>query len=605
MLKTLLDIWTTRLLGSLAAGLLGFLLLPFTFSLSPIRAADEFLIDSAVEYRVEASGKTQVKHVINLENAFSTLYAKEYSLVLQGIDVTNPQVLANGLPLNFSLKRENDKATFEILFDTQVVGKGKAQAFEIIYDNFSFAQKTGEVWEISIPKIGDSKAFRNYTVKLIVPDSAGPEAYVSPKPFQKLKEGASRIYIFDKERILKTGVTAGFGEFQVFSFNLSYHLENPLSKNALSEIALPPDTAFQKVYYENIEPEPKRVYVDRDGNWIAQYALSSREKVNIVASGAVQIFSGELSFPRLSGDYLAETLKETKYWQTSDPQIQSLARQLRTPKNIYDYVYQNLTYDYDRVKPNVVRLGAKGALENPASAICMEYTDLFIALARSASIPAREVNGYAYTENPKIQPLSLVSDVLHSWAEYWDEGRGVWVPVDPTWAGTTGGVDYFSKLDLRHFTFVIHGIDPEKPYPAGSYKLGSNPQKDIFVSFGELPTETNNSIEINVTNQRPVFPINSRLKVRVKNNGTVAHYNLTPLVSFDNEIYQTENIEALPPFGTYDFEISVPFSFLGRHTPANILITVADSEVSIPTFKSWVIIYNLLIIFLYLMILTF
>ena len=121
---------------------------------------------------------------------------------------------------------------------------------------------------------------------------------------------------------------------------------------------------------------------------------------------------------------------------------------------------------------------------------------------------------------------------------------------------------------------------------------------DIFVSFGGLPTETNNSIEINVTNQRPVFPINSRLKVRVKNNGSVAHYNLTPLVSFDNEIYQTENIEALPPFGTYDFEISVPFSFLGRHTPANILITVADSEVSIPTFKSWVIIYNLLIIFL-------
>src|SRR3990167_4053483 len=93
----------------------------FTFSLLTFNsalAADEFLIDSTVEYKIEDSGKTSVKHTINLENAFSTLYAKEYSLVLEGIEIANPQVLSEGQPLKFDLNRENGKVTFKIFFDT-------------------------------------------------------------------------------------------------------------------------------------------------------------------------------------------------------------------------------------------------------------------------------------------------------------------------------------------------------------------------------------------------------------------------------------------------------------------------------------------------------
>ncbi|MBI4157294.1 hypothetical protein HY502_00390 [Candidatus Woesebacteria bacterium] len=563
-----------------------------------VKAAEEFLIDSSVEYRIGESGKTSVSHTISLENVFSTLYAKEYSLLLQGIDVVNPQVSENGNPLRFDLKKEGDQTSFLIFFDQAMVGKGRSRTFEVSYDNFSFAKKTGEVWEISIPKIGSESAFRNYTARLIVPISIGKEAYMSPKAFQRLEEGTSRVYIFNKEVITQTGVSAGFGEFQVFSFTLNYHLENPLSKNATNEIALPPDTAFQKVHYETINPAPKEIYVDADGNWIGIFDLLPRQKLDIVAQGAVQIFSDPFKFPQATSEYLTENLKETKYWQTSSPVVKDLASRLGTARAIYDYVSKNLTYDYDRVKPNVSRLGAETALNNPGSAICMEYTDAFIALARSAGIPAREVNGFAYTENPKIQPLSLVSDVLHSWPEYWDQTRGAWIPVDPTWASTTGGVDYFNKLDLRHFTFVIHGLDPEKPYPAGSYKLGANPQKDVFVSFGELPEEAPGGIEITISNKKPVPFLNSKLKVTVRNTGKSSFYNLRPLVSFDNEATQTESIEILPPYAVYEFFVNVPFSFLGSSTPEIITVVVENSRVEIPSFKRWVIIYNLVAIFL-------
>ena len=85
------------------------------------------------------------------------------------------------------------------------------------------------------------------------------------------------------------------------------------------------------------------------------------------------------------------------YWQTGDDRILTLTRQLKTPRAIYDYVVHALTYDIDRVLQRKERAGALGALKNPSSAVCLEFTDLFIALARAAGIPAREVDGFAYT----------------------------------------------------------------------------------------------------------------------------------------------------------------------------------------------------------------
>src|SRR5205085_322452 len=146
------------------------------------------------------------------------------------------------------------------------------------------------------------------------------------------------------------------------------------------------------------------------------------------------------------------------YWQTNDPAIKALGQELKTPKDIYEYVVKTLSYDFTRVTDDKPRLGAALALKNPTSAVCREFTDLFIAIARSAGIPAREVDGFAYTENAKQRPLSLVKDILHAWPEYYDTNKKTWVMVDPTWGSTTGGIDYFQVLDLDHFAFAIKGI---------------------------------------------------------------------------------------------------------------------------------------------------
>ncbi len=566
----------------------------FFLGASSVTAQGEFLTDVAVEYRILQGGSTQVTHNFSLENSTSNMYATSYKLVLENIKPQDIKALKGSSELEVEQETQGETTTVTVLLDEAVVGKGKIQSFRVVFTNPSFAVRTGEVWEISIPRLSSSNSFRTYSVELIVPESFGNEAYMSPKASLQEKADGVVVYKFEKDSVEKTGITAGFGAFQVFSFNLNYHLDNPINKSSTVDIAIPPDTSLQKVYYQEISPAPATVYVDPDGNWLASYVLAPRQRVDIAVKGAVQIFATVRPFPRPTQETLNENLKETLYWQTSNPQIKETARRLSTAREIYDFVVNSLAYDYDRVKPNVERLGAVRALNSPNNAICMEFTDLFVALARSAGIPAREINGYAYTENPEIQPLSLVADVLHSWPEYWDDSQKSWIAVDPTWASTTGGVDFFSKLDLRHFTFVIHGKDPIKPYPPGSYKLGSNPQKDVFVNFGQLPEERVSHPQISIETQKGIPFFGSKMKISIKNPGPAALYDLAAQVYFDKVPKSQETLQVLPPYSANELSTIVPFSLLGNKTPDTVTVMVADSQITVPTFKKQVIIYNLL-----------
>lgn len=576
-----------------------FVICHLAFVISPVKASGEFITDFDVTYTVKDNGLTEVSNKIILTNVYSDMYATSYSIVLDSIVPENAKAFgSDGSIYNLEKITEDNKTTLKITFPDTLVGKDKSRIFFVNFEEASFAIRTGEVWEITIPRIAEESSFSAYNIKLLVPEKFGQEAYISPQPRNRSNNNGFLEYSFNKHDVEKTGIVAGFGAFQVFAFNLSYHLENPLSKSAITEITLPPDTAYQKVYYNNLSPKPYNMYVDSDGNWIAEYKLEARQRIDVVTSGHVQIFSNYRPFLPPSKESINENLVSKEYWEINDPEIAKLSETLKTPKQIYDFVSTKLKYDYTRIKANVERLGAVGALSNPQSAICMEFTDLFIALARSAGIPAREVNGYAYTENPDIQPLSLVNDVLHAWPEYYDSEKKVWIPVDPTWGSTTGGVDYFSKLDLRHFTFVIHGKDSKTPYAAGSYKLGTNPQKDVYVSFGTLPTDRNQKIDVtaNQTSWVPFLP--NRLNITIQNLGQSAVYAVKPKIYFDNLELDNETIvEVLLPYQSYKYSIDIPFSFLGTKTPESVKIDVNDSEIIVPTNKNHVLIYNLLFIF--------
>lgn len=561
-----------------------------------VLAEGEFTSNCSVLYTINENGIATVEHNISLYNNQTDIYAKSYDFYLENIIPQNPKVIYKGQTINPNLEISDQSARFNFDFPDIVVGKNKVRNFNIVYNYPGFAQKTGEIWEINIPKLSPDAEFNDFNLTLKVPIIFGQEAYITPRPQGISKDDSFYIYTFNKKQLLDTTINAGFGSFQVFSFTLNYHLENPLSKSAVTEIAIPPDTNLQKVYFSSITPKPVKVSLDEDGNFIAQYALKARERMDVVVNGSVQIFSNPRIFPKPSDELLSKYLKGSEYWNVDNPKIKNLAANFQSARDIYDFVVGNLTYSFENVSSENKRKGAVMALDDPKSSTCLEFTDLFIALTRANKIPSRELNGFAYTENSEIQPLSLVNDVLHSWPEYWDNINKRWVQIDPTWASTTGGINYFDKLDLRHFVFVIHGIDSSKPYTPGSYKLGPNPQKDVFVNFGTLPENRNSTVNIKSELRKNIPFMNVEYKITILNEGPATIYNLTPIIYFDGKISDEKYFEIIPPFGEVSFDVKIPQSVLGRKTPSKANISALNEIHNIKTYKNKIITDSLILV---------
>jgi transglutaminase-like putative cysteine protease len=381
-----------------------------------------------------------------------------------------------------------------------------------------------------------------------------------------------------------------------------------------TQIALPPSTNYQDVSITNIDPQPSNVVEDKDGNWLAQYHLSSVQNLDVTVEGNAVIHLQPQEEPMTPAE-LSDYVKPQQYWEVNDPAIQQLAEQLQTPQAIYNYVSNKLHYDFSRVTSDKPRLGAVGALKNPNSAVCREFTDLFVAIARAAHIPAREVDGFAYTDNPKQRPLAQEKDILHVWPEYYDSNSKTWIMVDPTWGSTTGGVDYFNTLDYDHFAFAIKGESSTYPVPAGGYNVGNDPiTKDVQIGFQTTLPDEKPSFSLSSTIPAVTtagLPINGN--VIIKNNGSA--YVPSQILYLSTNTFspqeQTLQTAGVPPFGS----IKIPVSFRATNpfvnTSGSYTIKVAgisikknaQAEMLFLTPKVWIIIGIVLVIIVGLIVL--
>jgi hypothetical protein len=207
----------------------------------------------------------------------------------------------------------------------------------------------------------------------------------------------------------------------------------------------------------------------------------------------------------------------------------------------------------------------------------MEFTDLFIALAREKGIYAREINGYGFSDDPNLRPLSLISDLLHSWPEYFDEKNSLWRPVDPTWENTSG-IDYFHSLDLNHIVFAIHGKNPILPLSAGMYKIENS--KDVSIKIAHtLPKE---QVEINLNeNIKPQIIDKNRYKAKITltNDSNVFLKNSFLKIQSPSLKVSPDKIkiDVLAPYQIYDYEVSYESSVKNINKKDLISISFDDT----------------------------
>lgn len=519
----------------------------------------EFETKYQITYTVTSNALVAVDQVIEIKNLLSKIYVSQYSLMIGSNNVNNVSVWDDFGTLKPQIETGTNYTKIYIEFSEKVVGKDKKNNLHIHYETPDFAIKKGQILEVTIPSLANKEALDDYQIKLVVPASFGPHSFILPQPDQhEINNNFESFYFGHKKLLGFQGITAAFGNAQLFDFTFVYYLKNNNKFPGLTEISLPSDTPFQRVYYQSLEPKPKEIKIDADNNWLAVYRLEKDQGLKVTATGSAEVYINaqeELIPLPLENDLVGNYLQPDEYWEVDNPEIVKLAEELKTPEAIYNFLVDNLIYDYGRLNSEIKRLGAAQTLQNKQSALCTEFADLFIAIARAAGIPAREIDGYAFTNNPQLRPLSLSKDILHAWVEYYDFDKKLWIPIDPTWGNTTGGVDFFNKLDLNHFAFARHGIESDYPPPAGAYSLDSQ-TKTIFIDFGE---PRNHKSAVSFESGLPKYTMSGspiRGSIILRNIGEAAYHQKQAVVSHENNSFPHET-SVLPPFGSYRIPVSL------------------------------------------------
>jgi len=550
--------------------------------------AKDFSSFNKVTYEFLAGGEAVVNQEISLVNQVANLYVSEYSLSLMGGQISSVEAFDKIGPLKTDLVKKGETTILTFSFNDKVVGKDKVLSFIIKYRISDLAKKEGNIWQITIPKLVNSENLDDFSLLVKIPLSFGKISSISPKPIESKNENNFYLLTFDKESILDFGVIATFGQYQTLDFKINYSLTNDTDAAQIENITLPPDTDYQTVFYKNIDPGPLDVKIDDDGNWLAFYELLPNESLAIEVTGLVNLFSQPKKLNLTSVDS-KNYLSSTQYWQADNEKMIALAKELKTAENIYRFVVNYLTYNYQAADSGFQRTGALKALENPKNSTCSQFTDLFIAIARSAGIPAREVVGYAQTNNQKIARAIEEQDLLHSWPEYYDSKLNSWVMVDPTWENTTSGVDFFNQFDMSHFAFVIHGKNDIFPLSPGSFR--DNPakqeiqkEKQIFVSFSE---ETlNDSVFdffVNDGFRQETFSLKkNNFKLVFKRLGGMALYSQN-LVSSDKNIYPSSwFFEVIPPFSEFEIDFFLRPQELLKDYESKLSFSLNNAKVQLP-----------------------
>jgi len=455
-----------------------FFILNLLLHFSPTVFASDFKTDYQVEYNLSQSQNSlnsQVNFKIKIINLKSDVFVSKFAISFPNtFSINNLKTSDDNGYITPKITTDENKTKIELEFSNPTVGKDSVNTFFLNFDQANLFKVNGKVWEVVLPVIENTQN-ESYNITVNLPETTNKKVSISkPKP-----DSVSGNKIIWNNPKTKT-IYAVFGDSQIYQTELTYHLKNDQIYPIFTEIAFPPETSNQKLFLQSINPLPESVRLDEDGNYLGKYFLKPLETKTIIYKSLIEIYSKTRDD---AAPYFRTTINQQKnylltakkYWQINKV---DLIKSINNPKEIYDFVTNSLKYNFNKINSQNKRLGADNILSNPSQAVCLEFSDLFVGIAREKGIYSREVEGYGFSLDPKLQPISLSSDILHAWPEYFDPKTENWISIDPTWENTSG-INYFSSFDLNHIVFVIHGKNPDYPLVAGMYKIENS--RDVLV----------------------------------------------------------------------------------------------------------------------------
>jgi hypothetical protein len=192
-------------------------------------------------------------------------------------------------------------------------------------------------------------------------------------------------------------------------------------------------SAFNLTISEHIEDYSRlsSLKVELSGEGFEESNVSSYRQTLIAENSKSLVF--ELGETGQQGIIASETeikrfLKPKNNSETAENKISEILRTLKIAhksddekiRTLLAFVSPFLEDDYFSDANDVLKI------INDRKGDCTEHATLYVALARAAGIPAREVEGYIYG-NEEGNPIF----VAHAWVEVVLDGK--WIGVDPSW----------------------------------------------------------------------------------------------------------------------------------------------------------------------------
>lgn len=528
----------------------------FLFDCKAIALASDYKTVYDAHYSYVSEEETKVNLDISFSNIRPDISIYEYSISYpKDFSIYNLTISDEKGPL------PSEKTTVGRFSKIRIFLSSTDQHQERKIIHFSYNQKklfnkVGNIFEVLIPTIKGADE-STFNIKIQAPSN-----FDAKLSFAKPRPNSVRAGVYTWEDVKEPTIYLTFGAWQGYKLNLKYYLENNEKRSGYAQIALPPETAYQKIFVEKLEPNPDFIKLDTDGNYLANYLMEPNSQKAIIFEGAAQVFSQRQptvqkhesqQFDRQK-QYLTDQIRP---WTGETGLTDETLREVGSVEDIYHETVTALNYNYDRLTENSKRRTTAEILDKREDATCREFSDLFIAITREKGLYAREMVGYGFTNSPSIRPLSYNQDVLHAWPEYFDKSKNMWIAVDPTWEDTSG-IDYFSSFDLNHIVFAIHGMDPTYPLAAGSYKKNQTHDIDV-VPTSNLP-HLNKKITINkIIYNGPSSHKNYQGAVEIENTGNVFLIDdeLSLATSGLKPALQKLKIDYLAPFQ----KITLPFFY--------------------------------------------
>ena len=304
----------------------------------------------------------------------------------------------------------------------------------------------------------------------------------------------------------------------------------------------PRKTQFQNPL--DIQFQPEAVMMDNaaDFEWKnpapGNYRFSAYSTVE-VPNDFVKVRTKE-PFPvtGIPDDILVYT-QPSKTIDSDNEDIQNLASQLAEGEDdqyvvahkFASWVEENINYSLDTLTAESSQK-ASWVLANKRG-VCDELSSLFIAMCRSAGIPARYASGVAYTDYNSADDWGP-----HAWAEVYFPGYG-WVPFDTTYR-------QFGIIDPSHIV-LKESVDSDEPSTDFEWK-----SRDVDVTTSKL--------DINVQQAGAEGNVEENLRITssaLKDDVGFGSYNLVEAsIVNDNDYYysteislaQVNDISIIDPF---------------------------------------------------------